>query len=162
MMHPILNELGWSFAILPRPRGGEWLEDDVHAWRCAGIGLVASLLTDEEVAELDLHREPDVCAANGIRWFRHPIDDRGVPCSRADFDAFVADLAAALESGIGVGVHCRMGIGRSALTAACVLFRGGVPHAGIWTVLERSRGCEVPDTPEQIRWVEAWSRSCRP
>ncbi len=41
-------------AIVPRPRGGDWLEDEVRAWRAAGIDVVVSLLTDDEVRELGL------------------------------------------------------------------------------------------------------------
>lgn len=46
------NETYWvngpwlgKLAIGPRPRGGDWLEDEVSAWRLAGIDAVLSLLT---------------------------------------------------------------------------------------------------------------------
>src|SRR6476620_4583045 len=43
--------------IAPRPRGGDWLADEVKAWRAAGVDVVTSLLTPEEVAELGLQEE---------------------------------------------------------------------------------------------------------
>jgi hypothetical protein len=43
---------------MPRPRGGDWLEDEVCDWREAGIDVVVSLLTTDEVGEFDLDAEP--------------------------------------------------------------------------------------------------------
>ena len=34
-----------GLAILPRPRGGDWLNDKVRAWRQSGLYRVVSLLT---------------------------------------------------------------------------------------------------------------------
>ena len=39
-------------AILPRPRGGEWLEDEVQLWQQSGLDVVLSLLTHEEIAQM--------------------------------------------------------------------------------------------------------------
>ena len=35
-------------AILPRPRGGDWLDDEVRDWSRAGLNIVVSLLTSDE------------------------------------------------------------------------------------------------------------------
>ena len=35
-------------AIVPRPRGGDWLEDEVRAWREAGVDIVVSALEADE------------------------------------------------------------------------------------------------------------------
>src|ERR671919_1670502 len=43
--------------ILPRPRGGDWLGDEIAAWRAAGIDTVVSLLEAEEEAQLVLEGE---------------------------------------------------------------------------------------------------------
>src|SRR5689334_10159627 len=68
-------------AILPRPRGGEWLEDEVRSWRQANVDVVVSLLTAEEVGELDIAKEADWCRAQGIEYISFPVADRGVPPS---------------------------------------------------------------------------------
>src|SRR5260370_41448316 len=47
-------------AIMPRPRGGDWLEDEVRDWRAARIGLVVCTLTSGAVAELKLAQEAAV------------------------------------------------------------------------------------------------------
>jgi hypothetical protein len=41
-------------AIVPRPRGGDWLEDEIADWRDAGIDVVVSFLEPHEVAEFAL------------------------------------------------------------------------------------------------------------
>ena len=68
-------------AIMPRPRGGDWLEDEVRDWRSAGIDVVVCTLTSDEVAELNLAQEAALCEANGIEYLAFPIVDRGVPRS---------------------------------------------------------------------------------
>src|SRR3954470_4439263 len=55
-------------AIMPRPRGGDWLEDEVQSWRRAGIDMIVSLLTREEQLELCLPQEAALCQANGIEF----------------------------------------------------------------------------------------------
>jgi len=61
-------EAPWQgrLAIAPRPRGGDWLEDEVRAWRQSGVEVVVSLLTDSEIAEFDLGREEAYWKTNGI------------------------------------------------------------------------------------------------
>jgi hypothetical protein len=52
-------------AILPRPRGGDWLEDEVRGRRAAGVDVIVSLLTSDEVTNLDLAQERCLCQAHG-------------------------------------------------------------------------------------------------
>jgi hypothetical protein len=44
-------------AISARPRGGDWLDDELSGWRKAGIEVVVSLLEPGEAASLDLAHE---------------------------------------------------------------------------------------------------------
>src|SRR5262245_56487867 len=103
-------------AIMPRPRGGDWLEDEIAAWRRAGVDIVVSALTKAEVAELDLAEEAPLCSANGIEFVGFPIADRGVP-DPATAAELVHRLDQKLASGKRVAIHCRQGVGRSALLA---------------------------------------------
>jgi hypothetical protein len=47
-MHPKVYcteaALAGRLAIVPRPRAGDWLDDEIAAWRAEGIDLVVSLL----------------------------------------------------------------------------------------------------------------------
>ena len=44
-------------AIVPRPRGGDWLEDDLKAIKEAGVDVLVSMLTPPEQGELGLDEE---------------------------------------------------------------------------------------------------------
>lgn len=140
-------------AIMPRPRAGDWLEDEVASWRRQGLDVIVSLLEDAEVAELGLEAEAAACEKAGLSFRRLPIPDRGVPASAAAVAQLVTDLIGELRAGRGVGLHCRIGVGRSALIAACVLTALGVPAEAAWQGIEKSRGQSVPDTAEQRAWV---------
>jgi hypothetical protein len=142
-----------SLGIVPRPRGGDWLEDEVQSWRAAGLDIIVSLLTPGEIEELDLQQEKALCLEQGIQFQSFPIQDRGVPPSRESMAALVKSLEKALRDGKNVAVHCRQGIGRSSLAAASVLVSAGERPYDAWRKIENSRGCPVPDTPEQVQWV---------
>src|SRR5690242_14143863 len=66
-------------SIMARPRGGEWLLDEVKSLREAGVDVLVSLLTPEEVRDLDLGEEADYCSHQGIIFYSLPIQDRSVP-----------------------------------------------------------------------------------
>lgn len=139
--------------IMPRPRGGDWLGDEILSLKSSGVGAVVSLLEDSEVEELDLAAERGLCEAEGISFLSFPIPDRGVPPSGRQAVEFAGGLSKLLRSGGSVVIHCRQGVGRSALVAACVLALGGVPVEEAFRRIEAARGCPVPDTPEQRSWV---------
>jgi len=145
--------------IVPRPRGGDWLQDEVRSWRDAGLDLVVSLLTSDEAAELGLQQEQAVSQAEGIELGAFPIPDYGVPSSRAEFARFLGGLEKALASGKNVGVHCRQGIGRSSLVIAALLVSAGEAPEDAFRRIAKARGREVPDTDEQRRWVSRLAAS---
>lgn len=145
-----------------RPRGGDWLPDDVKAWRTAGVDTVVSLLTRDEVAELELGQEPILCQAAGIAFHSMPIPDRGLPNSRAEIQRLVAVLLRDLERGRTVVVHCRQGIGRSSLMAASILVGAGQAPDAALAAIQAARGRPVPDTEEQAAWVRAYPATWPP
>ena len=140
-------------AIMPRPRGGDWLEEEVASWGRMGIDMVVSTLTKEEVAELDLAGEEKICTAGKIAFIAFPVEDRGTPSSRKATLELVRRLERELALGKKIAIHCRQGIGRSALLAACVLTAGGVDPVMALEGIASARGCAVPDTSEQREWV---------
>lgn len=156
-VYPIADVPHGRLAIMPRPRAGDWLEDEVASWKAAGLDVIVSLLQDSEVSELELHEEAAVCERAGLLFLRLPIPDRGLPTSHKEVTALVRKLLAHLFQGHGVGIHCRIGVGRSALVAACVLADLEVPLDSAWASLQKARGMAVPDTPEQKAWVLGWA-----
>jgi len=148
-------------AIMPRPRSGDWLADEIASSRQAGLDVVVSLLPPDEVAELGLEAEPELCRVAGLLFVSFPIPDRGVPCSRLAFEKFVARLDGQLRVGKAVGIHCRIGVGRSALVAARLLALQGQKPEEAFEVIGRCRGQRVPDTEDQVQWVESLGRKWR-
>jgi protein-tyrosine phosphatase len=148
--------------ILPRPRGGDWLGAETTAWREAGIDVVVSLLEPEEEAQLVLEDEAAAATASGVEFRPFPIPDRGVPTSRESVANLAKGIVDALETGRNVAVHCRQGIGRSALIVGGVLVAAGRDCNTALKTIEKSRGLEVPETEEQRQWLTdfaAWVRS---
>lgn len=150
-----------TLAIIPRPRGGEWLEAEVRAWKAAGIDAVVSLLVSAEEWELGLREEAESSQAAGIRFYAFPIPDRQTPASVEMLRRLNQQILTLLESGKSVAVHCRQSVGRSALLAAALLVEAGVNPTEAFDRIERARGCPVPDTPEQRKWVERFSQYSR-
>jgi protein-tyrosine phosphatase len=146
-----------KLALASRPRGGDWLEEEMAGWRRAGVDTVLSLLTPEEEQELDLKREADEVKARGMRFAALPIPDRQVPNSESEVSATLDRLDADLSAGKNVVVHCRQGIGRTGLVAACLLVTKGLsPEAAVKT-LSAARGNPVPETAEQRRWIDHYA-----
>ncbi len=144
---------------MPRPRGGDWLEDEIQTWRRSGVDVVVSLLTPDEIADLSLAEEGRLSLANGIQFFSFPIADRGVPLSREAFSDLVMKLAEQLARGKNIAVHCRQGIGRAALVAICLLVLSGLDPETVIRRVSAARGCTVPETTEQKRWITDYAKS---
>jgi protein-tyrosine phosphatase len=140
-------------AVVSRPRGGDWLDDETRAWREAAIDVVVSLLEPQEEADLTLAGEPASAKANRIEFRSYPIPDRGVPSSRESVAQLASEIVDALRAGRNVAVHCRQGVGRSGLIAAAVLIAAGADPETAVTTIGRSRGITVPETDEQRRWI---------
>ena len=145
-------------ALMPAPRGGEWLAEEVAAWHTAGVSTVVSLLEPFEVRELELKLESSSCEALGVQFLSFPIPDHSIPASASALSELVARLVSQLRGGVVVAIHCRAGIGRTGLVSGCVLHQLGVPFENIFPALVRARGVRVPDTPEQVEWVRRFAR----
>jgi protein-tyrosine phosphatase len=156
-----MNQLFWidgagagRIGIMPRPRGGDWLDGEMLALAKAGVKVLVSLLTADEVAELELQDEERLCSNCSIRFIPFPIADRGVPFLLPEARCILDLILGELRAGQTVVVHCRMGIGRSALVAACLLKSQGIGVDEAFAMISRARGFSVPDTDEQREWVK--------
>src|SRR3569832_1515345 len=78
VLYPIPVEAAGKLAIVARPRGGDWLEDEVRALREAGITVLVSMLTAEEGEELGLQAERLGCELHSIMFLNIPVADCGV------------------------------------------------------------------------------------
>ena len=121
-----------QLAIVPRPRGGDWLEDEVTALREAGIEVVVSMLQENEAAELGLEHESAATTNARLQFVNFAIPDRGTPTDKQAFIKFLLLLENYLASGKRIGIHCRACIGRASVAAASLLIRAGVTSEQAW------------------------------
>ena len=136
-----------------------WLSEEINSLREQGVDVLVSLLTPEEVLYMDLEMEPDNCQSCGIEFISFPITDRETPRSETATREFVRRLAELVKAGKGVAIHCYAGVGRSSLIAGCVLVNLGVDPQTVFDLIGKSRGCGVPDTPQQREWFYSFVSS---
>lgn len=149
-------------AIVARPRGGDWLEDELSRMKKAGLDVLVSLLTPAEEEELGL-REEHACAARlGIEFLSYPIPDRETPDNRPAFQEFAATISERIATGRRAGVHCRGSIGRATILTAAVLMQQGWTADAALNAIAHTRGCPVPDTPAQREWIRSHQQSWTP
>ena len=157
-MHFITAPWKGRLAILPRPRGNDWLIDEIRNWRDAGIQVVVSLLTNSETVELELRHEHEIAKQEGMDFISFPIPDYSVPMSFQSVRTLASELTKLLSEGKCVGIHCRQGIGRSGLIVASLLVIAGKSPIEAFDEVISARGVRVPDTTEQRDWVFSLAR----
>lgn len=145
-----------KLAIVPRPRGGDWLETDLSNLKCEGIDILISILTREEEIELGLEQERELAESLGITFYSYPIPDRSTPADLSSFRAFVSDLSKAIEHGKKAGAHCRGGIGRATIVTASILI------AGKWSAERALLEIEARLRCARYRGAEALDRAVHP
>ena len=142
-----------QMAIIARPRGGEWLDEELHALKEAHFDVVLSLLTSEESKELGLTKEAPLSAKQGLEFINFPIPDLGVPASDTVTRELLHRLLNLLRAGKRVAIHCRQGIGRSGLIATSLLVMEGIDPSAAFRRVSAARNLEVPETTAQRDWV---------
>lgn len=152
------NRQKLEMAIVARPRGGEWLREDLASLKGGGIDVLVSFLQPYEEAELELEDESRFAEEVGMEFIAFPIPDRQVPPDLRSFRRLVEKLAQRVRLGDRVGVHCRGCIGRSTVLLAAVMITLGWDADDAVRQIERARGLRVPDTPEQLEWILNYQR----
>ena len=152
-----INQLPNSakLGIMARPRGNDWLDEDIASLKLQNVKILVSLLEREEIAELELMYEEEICKERDIEFYNYPIGDRDIPKKSQSLELLISNLVNELNNGKNVVIHCRMGIGRSSLIAASILLKFGFKASNIFDTISLARGLKVPDTDEQIKWLFA-------
>lgn len=143
-----------SLATMARPRGGDWLWDDLVSLKTRGVELLVCLMDKDELYELELQEEAENCKKIGIEFIHFPIPDFGLPSDNIAVERLILQLKRAIEDNRKVVIHCRMGIGRSSMIAATTLVASGkFTTEMVFEAITKARGLRVPDTQQQIEWV---------
>lgn len=155
-----MSEIYWmdtrprvSLAVVSCPRGDDRLRPDLIELKVGGIETIVSMLEPDEAAWMGLADEGRVAEGVGLNFMSFPIPDGNVPLDVSMFQGFVAQLAARVNARESIGVHCRGCIGRATLAVACTLVQLGFDSQSALAAVERARGCQVPDTMAQERWI---------
>lgn len=130
--------------------------------RIAGMGIsrVMVLMPDYELYDayganlLDVYREAS------LEVLHCPIRDFGVPeqiPGSGGYDKTIQDLLEALVQG-PVLLHCAAGLGRSGLTAACLLVKTGLSSDEAIERVRRARPGTI-QTAEQEKFVRRYEES---
>ena len=148
-------------AVSARPRGGDWLDEEMKAWRRAGVDAVVSLLTPDEALDLGLETEREACQTNGIEFFSLPIVDRGTPDSEADVARLLTRIDLELRERKSVVIHCRQGIGRASLISAALAVEMGMAPGEAFAAIGQARGIPVPETAGQLAWLDSFAAALK-
>jgi protein-tyrosine phosphatase len=138
-------------STMAKPRGGDWLPDEMTALKGIGVDVLVCALTSAELHETGLDEEPGAAQQAGLSFTAIPIPDRNVPDLPTVLPA-LRNLAGQLRGGAHIVTHCRFGIGRSSLLAASILTLNGTDPDTAWQLLGHARGIAIPDTTEQRNW----------
>jgi protein-tyrosine phosphatase len=139
---------------MARPRGNEWLEEEILSLKKQNVQVIVSLLDRNEIYELGLEKESEICLNHGIDYVSFPIADRHVPKLDSGFHNFIGQLKKEISAGNNIVIHCRMGIGRATIIAGSLLLKPGYKTDDIIAHISKIRGLRVPDTEEQIAWLK--------
>jgi len=154
-------ELYWVngvFAVATRPRGGDWLRDDLAAAQLRGVRHVGSCRTPAEDSELELQDESEVARSLGLEFSRVPIEDFGTP-QLSGFGEVLSRIKRTSVPQAKIAIHYRQALGRSPLVAAAMLVRDGMSPTEAWEAIAKARGRAVPETEEQRAWLTRFANS---
>ena len=154
--YPVPCVVPGSLSIMPCPpaRALERILDDLKK---DGMNVVLSMLPPAEAAKLGVAEESTNCAARDLTFLTHPIADFHLP-DTAEFSELIQTLVDRLNAGERIAVHCRAGIGRSGMVAACVLIALGNSASKAITIVSDARGVSIPDTVEQADFISLFEQ----
>ncbi len=143
-----------NIGLMARPKGNEWLEDEIQKLKLNDVTTVISLLKNHEAKELEIEQEQHFCELNEIEFLNFPIEDRSIPTDTKAFVKLIFEINQRLNENKKIVVHCRMGIGRTSMVAAAVLICRGYSAENVFAFISKKRTLTVPDTEDQINWIK--------
>ncbi len=158
------GRLGMTFAPGKKDRGmyATWDRDlgaDLARLRDVyRTSVLVSLVEDAELALLSIPGLVEAGTRAGLLVVRRPFRDAGVPSSVGAADEMVSTILDALRASRDVVVHCRGGLGRTGLVAACCLVRVGEGADAAVQIVRAAREGAI-ETRGQEAFVRAYAAS---
>jgi len=127
--HPILNQIGITLAPGKKQAnpfsGDNWDRDlraDLRRMKDVfGMEKLVSMLEHFEYQDLGIEDMREQCEDLDIEHFPCPIPDGRIPQEFFQFKRDIEELATDLHGGTALVIHCKGGLGRAPLTAACLI-----------------------------------------
>jgi ADP-ribosylglycohydrolase len=143
--------------------------DRLRRFLRAGVTCFVDLTEPRELPSYESLLPFTTPTGRRIEYLREPIPDHSVPAERDGMTRILEALDEALEAEHVVYLHCRAGIGRSAMAAGCWLAsRPGVNGDALerlqvmWQQSAQSQAWPmVPETAEQAEFVRNWAPTAR-
>jgi ADP-ribosylglycohydrolase len=131
----------------------------------AGVSCFVDLTEPSEMPGYESFLPFSTPSGRRIEYLREPIADHSVPTTRETMARLLAAVDQALAADHVVYLHCRAGIGRSAMAAGCWIASQPVLTGDplerlqvLWRQSEQSANWPVvPETAEQAEFVRTWS-----
>jgi len=145
---------------------GSWERDlriDMQAVKSWGATAWLNLLTTTEMLDLKVGGLEEAVKGSGIRYYRLPIEDGDIPDATFEksWETAGAQLREELLRGGKILIHCKGGLGRSGMIAACLLVELGAatPEEAIRRVrVSRPGAIETPAQEQHVLAMKAQRR----
>ena len=141
------------FFTMPAPLEPDQEFCNRNALQLLNVSLVVSLLSIQDIEDLELAHEEKVIQDVGINFIHFPINDFAVPQDEQAFVQLAKDLSLRIERKEIIAIHCRAGIGRSSLLAAAILIHLGFEPTEVFDYISEYRQTTVPDKRSQAEWL---------
>ncbi|WP_240741610.1 cyclin-dependent kinase inhibitor 3 family protein [Deinococcus sp. KSM4-11] len=133
------------------------LNDDMQTLAQDGAQVIAPLIEDFEFDLLGMDGYHEAAETHGLTVVPCPIPDGSVPRDPAEFALYIDDLMTLLLDGRSIVVHCRGGLGRAGLTAACLLVQAGMTPDDAIAMVRRTRSPNAIETRAQERFIHEFA-----
>ncbi|EGQ9108573.1 protein phosphatase [Vibrio cholerae] len=145
MMHPydlLTLDNGSNFIFTPCPGTKDVdLTTSVTQLKDAGAQAIVTLMYDAEMKKNDVEALPQVCDAQGVKWFQLPILDDDAPNEdfATAFKSHLDDMLAILRNQGTIAVHCKGGSGRTGLVIGILMYELGYGKTEIINQVQKIR-----------------------
>lgn len=132
---------------------GRDMAADMAALAREGTNILAPLLLDEEFSRLGMNDYHAQAEARSLTVAPCPIQNGSVPDDQTAFAAYVDELMDQLLDGRNLVLHCRGGVGRAGLVAACLLVQAGMPADAATNLVRATRHPSALENAAQVQFL---------